>query len=236
MNTNIIGVTFLLTATALANMPAQPAAVTAALPACARLSAAGLHVHLINEAGATATTLDAAESEAVRIWETAGLHLIRDSLSGIDLNDRGTVVVVVRSALQRSPGGGPAESVAHPPLGWLMFGEDGRPGNLIEVSFEALTAVVMSGEHMGKPVRELPRITQMRLLGCGLGRVVAHEIGHWLMGRGHTKAGLMRASFDGHDLLDSQLARLPDDWTGADSRLRLALSSPCPLHASRPSA
>ena len=238
MNTKIIVVTFLVTATTLANMSAEPAVTTSALPACERPSAPDLHLHLINEAGAAAATLDAGESEAGRIWETARLHLDWTSLPGIDLNDRDTLLVVLRSALRRSPGGAAAEPVSrsHPPLGWLVFGEDGRPGNLIEVSFEALTSVVMSGEHMGKPVRELPTITQARLLGCGLGRVVAHEIGHWLMGRGHTKAGLMRASFDARDVLDPQLARLPDEWTAAGSRLRLALSSPCQLHPARPSA
>lgn len=223
MNKKIFVVAFLLTATAFAN----------------RLSAADLHVHLINEAGAAAPTLDAAESEARRIWETAGLHLIwTSSTEGINLNDRDTVVVVVRFALHPPPGGRPAESLAasRAALGWIVFGDDGRPGNLIEVSWEALTSVVMSGERLGKPVRELPKIAQVQLLGCGLGRVVAHEIGHWLMGRGHTKAGLMRPSFGGRDVLDPLLARLPDEWTAAGSRLRLALSSPCELNDSRPSA
>jgi hypothetical protein len=223
MNTKIFVVAFLLTATALAN----------------RLSAADLHVHLINEAGAAAATLDAAESEARRIWETAGLHLIwTSSPERTTLNDGDTVVVVVRFALHRPPGGRPAESLAasRPALGWIVFGDDGKPGNLIEVSFEALTSVVMSGERLGRHVRELPKTTQWSLFGCGLGRVVAHEIGHWLMGRGHTKAGLMRASFGGRDVLDPLLARLPDEWTAAGSKLRLALSSPCQLHASRPSA
>ena len=222
MNTKIFVVAFLLTATAFAN----------------RLSAADLHVHLINEAGAAAATLDAAESEARRIWEPAGLHLIwTSSPERTNLNDGDTVVVVVRFALHRPPGGDPAELAAsRAALGWIVFGEDGRPGNLIEVSFEALTSVVMSGERLGRHVRELPKTAQSLLFGCGLGRVVAHEIGHWLMGRGHTKAGLMRDSFGGRDVLDPQVARLPDEWTAAGSRLRLALSSPCELHVSRPSA
>ena len=36
-----------------------------------------------------------------------------------------------------------------------------------------------------KSVPDLPRRTQTDLLGRGLGRVIAHEIGHWRMGRAH---------------------------------------------------
>ena len=74
----------------------------------------------------------------------------------------------------------------------------------------------------------------MPLLGRGLGRVVAHEIGHWLMGRGHTKQGLMRRAFGVDDLVASNVPPLPRTWTAAGSEPLPALSSRCELDASHP--
>jgi hypothetical protein len=47
-----------------------------------------------------------------------------------------------------------------------------------------------------------------------LGRVLAHEIGHYLLGPGHTTAGLMRAQFEYQDLWSDQ----PDGYSLADRR------------------
>jgi hypothetical protein len=45
--------------------------------------------------------------------------------------------------------------------------------------------------------------------GTLLGRVLAHEIGHYLIGPGHTEAGLMRAQFEYGDLWSDQ----PDEYS-----------------------
>ena len=113
-----------------------------------------------------------------------------------------------------------------------MFDEDGQAGSLIEVSFEELTALVMSGSYMDRPIRELPDLVRNEVIGRGLARVVAHEIGHWVMGRGHTEDGLMKASFGVRDVIEWHTARLPRAWTAAGSELRLLLSSACELVAS----
>jgi hypothetical protein len=102
------------------------------------------------------------------------------------------------------------------------------------VSFELLTSFVMSGSHLNKPVSAFPNLAP-GLLGRGLGRVLAHEIGHWLMGRGHTRGGLMRPRFNIDDLVGSIVPHLPRTWTAATSSLRLPLSSGCELDASHPS-
>jgi hypothetical protein len=47
-----------------------------------------------------------------------------------------------------------------------------------------------------------------------LGRVLAHEIGHYLLGPGHTTAGLMRAQFEYQDLWSDQ----PDGYSLTDRR------------------
>ena len=82
----------------------------------------------------------------------------------------------------------PSKSPALVLLGQVPFGEDG-PGNLIEVSFEAVESLVMGSWYLNKPVAKFPDLLQQVLLGRGLGRVLAHELGHWLVGHGHGRKG-----------------------------------------------
>jgi hypothetical protein len=203
---------------------------------CAPATSRDLRVYVINEAGAAQRTLDAAEAEVVAIWASAALRLVWTfPPAPLDVPDRPTVVVVLRRALSQPATVGAVDSQArfHPPLGQITFGDDGRPGNLIEVSFHALTSLVMSGTYFDRPISARSDLGP-GLLGLGLGRVVAHEIGHWLMGRGHTKQGLMRPRFGVRDLVAPYAPRLPRTWLAAGSERRLALSSRCELDASHP--
>jgi hypothetical protein len=231
-------VSVFLTAMVVAHASAEPPASTTSMPmACAPAASHDLRVYLINEAGAAQQTLDAAEAEAGTIWANAGLRLVWTFPPvPLDVSDGRTVVVVVRRGPSRPATVEAADSqgCSHPQLGRIRFGEDGRPGNLIEVSFPALRSLVMSGSYLEKPISALPKLPQTHLLGLGLGRVVAHEIGHWLMGRGHTRQGLMRPSFSVRDLIESKVPRLPRTWTAAGSELLLALSLRCELDASHP--
>jgi hypothetical protein len=214
----------LLTTIAAPRASAAPSPIGSA-PAASR----ELRVYLINEAGVALETLEGAEAEAGAIWATVGLRLTWTS-PPVPFGVGDGVTVIVRRTLSR-PGRDAADSqvCSHPALGHVVFGEDGQAGNLIEVSFEALTTLMMRGSYMDKPISELPGLPRNRLLGRGIGRVVAHEIGHWMMGRGHTEDGLMRASFSVRDVIDSHTAQLPRAWTAAGSELRLLLSSRCEL-------
>jgi hypothetical protein len=221
-----------LTAAVAAYASAAPRASATPSPmGSAPASSPDLRVYLINEAGVTPQTLEVAEAEAGAIWATVGLHLTWTS-PPVPFRVAGGVTVIVRRAMSPpAPDATESRVCSHPTLGRVMFGEDGQAGNLIEVSFAAVTALVMRGSYMDKAIPELPDLARNRLLGRGLGRVVAHEIGHWVMGRGHTD-GLMKASFGVRDLLESRTGRLPRAWTAAGSELRLLLSSGCELVAS----
>jgi hypothetical protein len=214
---------FLAAAVVAPGPPAAPASTTSTPIVCAPAASRDLNVHLIDEAGVDPRALDAARAEAGRIWARAGLRLTWSAPPvPFDVTDGRTVVVMVRRALSRALTLDAAGSHA---CAWLLFDQDGRPGHLIEVSFEKLTSLVMGGSEVGTPIPSLPGRIRMPLLGRGLGRVVAHEIGHWLMGRGHTLEGLMRASFSVRDLLDVDAARLPRAWTAAGSEQQLALAA-----------
>jgi hypothetical protein len=155
-------VPFLVTTAMVANaLAASPASRTSTPISCAPpLISRDLRVYLINEAGADPQTLDAAEAETLTIWASAGLRLTWTFPPvPLDLTDGRTVVVIVRRALSRSGTGDAATSEAssHPPLGWLAFGEDGSPGNLIEVSFQAIKSLVMPGSYLRPANLRAPR-------------------------------------------------------------------------------
>lgn len=197
---------------------------------CAPASSRELRIHVINEAGAAQETLDAAEAEAATIWAHGGLRLEWTFPPGpVGLQDGQTVIVVVRRALSplATTDGADLRTRTHPSLGQIRFGADRRPANLIEVSFRILVSLVMSGSYMDRPIAEYPISTQRHVVGLGLGRVIAHEIGHWLMGSGHTEQGLMRPRFNVRDLVEPRGPRLPATWTTAVSELLPAPSSGC---------
>jgi len=65
---------------------------------------------------------------------------------------------------------------------------------------ESHAALVRRGQHA---YAGLPLALADTFLGRALGRVLAHEIGHYLLGTGeHTPHGLMRAQFTPQDLLE----------------------------------
>src|SRR5262245_1544023 len=90
-----------------------------------------LRIHLIDEAGVVRRTLDDAKAEAVKIWTTAGLRLTWNvPPRGLEINDPGTVVVIIRRALS-PPSGVKSDSsrgVPHPPLGWVLFDSEDHRG------------------------------------------------------------------------------------------------------------
>jgi hypothetical protein len=224
-----------VTASVAASASAAPPAPATRSPVGASPSAArDLSVYVIDEAGAPSRTLEIARAEAGTIWATVGLHLTWTS-PPVPLGVADGVTVIVRRAWS-APGPDAVDPCvcSNPELGHIVFRADGRAGNLIEVSYQALTSLVMRGSYMNRPISELPDLARNPLLGRGLGRVVAHEIGHWLMGRGHTQKSLMKAVFNARDVLEWTAPPLPAAWTAAGSALRLLLSSRRELVASRP--
>jgi hypothetical protein len=193
------------------------------------------HLYVINEGGVDATALHAAIAEADTIWRTAGLNLTWTfPPAELDTSDPRTVVVIVRRRLSMPAGlnGARAGGRGRSPLGWVVFGEDGRPGRMIEVSLDTVQALIGKGKYMDKPMSQLPSQVLIPMTGRALGRVIAHELGHWLMGRGHTPTGLMRASFNFDDLAEYTPPVLPRAWKDGGVTTRLTAASGCTLSRS----
>lgn len=209
-------VTFLLL---LSMVTARGATASPAPPGgCGAPALRDLRIHLIDAAGVVPRTLADAKAEVAKIWSTAGLRLAWTvAPMGLEITEPGTVVVVVRRALSRHSAvkSDTTRGVPDAALGWVLFDGDDKRG-LVEVSIDAINAVVMDGVLGNKSVLTLPRQTQKDLLGRGLGRVIAHEIGHWRMGRPHTRGGLMKASLNARDLIDWAAPPLPRRWTAGE--------------------
>ena len=88
---------------------------------------------------------------------------------------------------------------AEPPLGFAVVDPDTRAGKMATVFHDQVQAVA---RRTGVARSEL------------LGRALAHEVGHLLLGvRGHSRSGIMRAVWT-----DDELTRdRPDDWVFASA-------------------
>ena len=208
---------FVLAAVAAQVALASPAATASMSTDCRPFSSGALPLHVVNQAAASPQTLRSAMLETSAIWVSAGLHLTWTlAPAAVDLADNPTVFIVIQRELDRPPTkrADPSEGATMPLLGQVPFGEHG-PGNLIQVSFEAIASLVMRSSYLNKPVATFPDFLQQVLVGRALGRVVAHEIGHWLVGRGHMHEGLMKPALGDRDLVELNHPRLPRAWTAA---------------------
>jgi hypothetical protein len=172
-----------------------------------------------------------AEREAARIWAPAGITFDW-ARSGPDRPSRaGEVLVMVREQLAGRPHAG-LRGRRRVTLGRVIRVTAERPGRLIELALPAVSASVLPEALFGRTIRGLPEAVRHLAVGRGLGRVLAHEIGHWLFGSGHTSAGLMRPALKARDLVGATAPALPPAWPSlARDRLRARrpCTRPCPV-------
>jgi hypothetical protein len=71
------------------------------------------------------------------------------------------------------------------------------------VSVDRVAHIVLGTEFGGRPVTDWPLSVRADLVGRALGRVLAHELGHYLLGlREHSQDGLMRPLFRTDQLIE----------------------------------
>ena len=83
------------------------------------------------------------------------------------------------------------------------------------VSLLAVTAVVLPADVAGRRVDDYPAFLQRDAIGRATGRVIAHEIGHWLKGAVHTADGLMKPDIGGEALVRRRPPLPPSGWIDA---------------------
>jgi hypothetical protein len=127
-------------------------------------------------------------AEQVRtIWRTHGVHV-----EGLEGPTASPITLYVEiSNLSRPPEAGAR----------LELGVFRRTDNRITISLPAAMSIGAPGVPTSESLT-WPDFRRDFALGTVLGRAIAHEIGHFLLGPAHSKSGLMRAAFRATEMAD----------------------------------
>jgi hypothetical protein len=152
------------------------------------------------DGGLSALQLRLAIDEVREIWSDVGVSIASGRYGELSRLDEATISL--RILLSPAPHRDGAEWV----LVWVAAIEAGRTAPLLFVSVPAVTEAVMGADASGRPVTKLTRGLRDRLIARAIGRVTAHELGHYLLeNAGHQDRGLMRANYSSSDLVGSWL-------------------------------
>ena len=87
------------------------------------------------------------------------------------------------------------------PLGWIVFDDMTTPEQEIYVSYLNARQFIAGARGIVGLVEQMTTVERETYMGRAMGRVLAHELGHYLLAsKSHTTAGLMRASHTARDL------------------------------------
>ena len=130
----------------------------------------------------------AAVAEAAGIWAPYGVVVDAAGPCGwaADDSDVLTVVPIAAGRSAVTPGW-------RGPLGAIVFAPGGAPAPAISVFLTDIEQFIAGVKILGRPHWEWPTAMHQQILGRALGRVLAHEIGHYLLrSPRHARVGLMR--------------------------------------------
>ena len=140
--------------------------------------------------GLSALQIRLAVDEVRKIWSDAHVAVTSGLYGEPSLPDEATISL--RILLMASPVSDGANRV----LAWVTPAGTGRSAPLLFVSLPAVTEAVMGADAMGRPVTKLTHDLRDRLIAQAIGRVTAHELGHYLLqNSGHQDRGLMRPMY-----------------------------------------
>jgi hypothetical protein len=93
-----------------------------------------------------------------------------------------------------------------PILGWVTLGSPQPSTPTLFVSARAVREFVSRADYRGRALDQRPSSLLERLTARAIGRVIAHELGHYLLEqRAHTAKGLMRSTYSPQDLIGPSL-------------------------------
>jgi hypothetical protein len=156
-----------------------------------------VRLNIDQDGGLSAAQLRLAIEEVGEIWKDVGVAVASGQYG--DSLRSGEATISLRILRARAPNGDGAERVV---LAWVTAIESGRSAPLLFVSLPAVTEAVMRADALGRPVTQLTRALQERLIARAVGRVTAHELGHYLLqNAAHGDRGLMRANYSSSELV-----------------------------------
>ena len=168
-----------------------------------------IHVGVVMAISGSLTPAQMTElrAEAARLWQPYGVHLswfdADDDCSSTPIEDwAGPIDLLVRVSTddgeRRSVRGNGSR---FPPLGSVSF-EAGIPERRVHLLYWSVARIVLESRIAGWAVAALPPFLRDQFVGRALGRVLAHELGHVLLGApAHANNGLMRANMTANDLI-----------------------------------
>ena len=160
-------------------------------------------IELESPASAALRHAPAMIAEADAIWRTYGVAV--GLLKAPEARDIATCDVRLTLGFAPASDHGTATADprrrAAPGLGAIWFNERGLPGRALTVDAAMITATIREAGLNGRPIDAWPPGLVDLIIGRALGRVLAHELGHYLLSSpAHAASGLMRPSFDGRKL------------------------------------
>jgi hypothetical protein len=169
----------------------------------------------VDQGRTDSATIEIARAEVESIWATAGVRLLWVS-GAHGATPRPDAYVVLREGRVTASAMKDAwmmRSGWSNQLGWVRFDRHGARSHLLEVSLANVRLSLMYAWYDDARLASQPKAIQIRVLGRALGRIIAHELGHWLMGVGHEPEGLMKATLQAQELMAAETPRLPAAWT-----------------------
>jgi len=171
------------------------AALTSISLGAGERTTAEIGIVLVNSATLSGRQLRAISTEAAAIWRPYGIGV------GWLTTDQQSQDVRIIVRLPVSPPEKQTAGALARPLGSVLF-VNGIPDGVVTIRPEVVEAVTLAAGWNGRPLSDMPRALREDLAGRAIGRVLAHELGHYLLSqRGHAPRGLMRASFKGTELV-----------------------------------
>lgn len=172
---------------------------TAVIARAAARQAVTVGIVLGGHTTAAARLVPALIAEADRLWRPRGVQIVSVPKAAVPREDvRLTLNFASLSGLP-SPSGSKDQRVNG--LGSIWFDEDGAPGDTITIDDAAVMIRVAQATLNSRPLTDWPPSVADQVMGRALGRVLAHEVGHYLLrSKMHQARGLMRPVFTGSDL------------------------------------
>ena len=134
--------------------------------------------------------------EADAIWRRYGVTIVLLDPSA----PAGVAGCDVHLTLSFAPSARLGRGRAASGLGAIWF-EDGAPSRSLSLDVDLVAASIRQAGFNGRALDRWPPALVDQLTGRALGRVLAHEIGHFLLASSaHTSSGLMRTAFNGRIL------------------------------------
>src|SRR5262245_59600961 len=160
------------------------------------LFSSSIHISVDQASGLSSTELRLAIDQVQQIWQRAGVAVTSGRRGEAAIP--GEAIVSLRIVGVAAP---PSRRGA-PVLGWTAVDKQGKPEPVLIVSLPSIAALVSSTEFAGMPVKRLTYEMRSNLIARAIGRVAAHELGHYLLEQvGHRDGGLMRPAHSARDLV-----------------------------------